>query len=115
MSSPSSSPPRRFTGRTKASEILKDVDLSGRTFAITGTTNGIGKETARVLVMANAHVVMLVRNISAGQAIADKWRKTKADIKVDVIECDLLLLKSVTMAADTFLAAALYNNERRPV
>jgi NAD(P)-dependent dehydrogenase (short-subunit alcohol dehydrogenase family) len=71
MASPAP-PTRRFNGSSTASEVLKGVDLSGRTIAITGTTNGIGLETARALALANAHVVMLCRNTRAADEVRAK-------------------------------------------
>jgi NAD(P)-dependent dehydrogenase (short-subunit alcohol dehydrogenase family) len=71
MTSPAK-PARRFNSRSTAREVLKGVDLSGRTIAITGTTNGIGLETARALALANAHVVMLCRNTRAADEVRVK-------------------------------------------
>ena len=35
-------PKRRFNASSTALDVLKGCDLSGRTYAITGTTHGIG-------------------------------------------------------------------------
>jgi hypothetical protein len=34
---------RRFAKNATAMDVVKDLDLMGRTFGVTGTTNGIGK------------------------------------------------------------------------
>ena len=38
-------------------------DQSGKVFVVTGTTSGLGEETARVLSRKNATVIMAARNI----------------------------------------------------
>lgn len=52
-------------------QVLKDVDLKGKTILITGTTSGIGIETARALAVKGAHVVMANRNIVASENLRD--------------------------------------------
>ncbi|CAD6186328.1 unnamed protein product [Caenorhabditis auriculariae] len=93
---------RRFGFSSNAIETLEGVDLSGKTYAITGTTNGIGSETARALALKGAHVVMLNRNVKASQDQRDSILKEKADAQIDVIECNLSCLKSVKRAAEDF-------------
>jgi NAD(P)-dependent dehydrogenase (short-subunit alcohol dehydrogenase family) len=46
-------------------------DLSGTTAIVTGATAGIGLVEARVLAEHGAHVVLAVRNVEAGRAVAD--------------------------------------------
>jgi NAD(P)-dependent dehydrogenase (short-subunit alcohol dehydrogenase family) len=46
-------------------------DLSGTTAIVTGATAGIGLVEARVLAEHGAHVVLAVRNVEAGRALAD--------------------------------------------
>ena len=82
MASPAP-PARRFNGSSTAGEVLKGVDLSGRTIAITGTTNGLGVETARALAIANAHVVMLCRNTHAADELKAKIVAEKVIILSD--------------------------------
>ena len=43
-------------------------DLTGKHFVITGGTSGIGKEAARELARAGAHVTITARNAAAGAA-----------------------------------------------
>jgi hypothetical protein len=62
---------RKYGPRTTALEVLKDVDLSAKTMLITGTTAGIGIETARTLALQGAHVVMANRNIVASENLRD--------------------------------------------
>jgi NAD(P)-dependent dehydrogenase (short-subunit alcohol dehydrogenase family) len=93
---------RRFAKSSTALDIVKGVDLHGRTVGVTGTTNGIGIETARALAHANAHVVMFCRNVAAAEELKKKLCTEKADAKIDIIKCDMASLKSVKAAADEF-------------
>ncbi|NBV66422.1 MAG: SDR family NAD(P)-dependent oxidoreductase, partial [Actinobacteria bacterium] len=45
-------------------------DLSGKKFLITGGTSGIGKEAARELIGAGAHVTITARNAQKGETTA---------------------------------------------
>ncbi|VDM67947.1 unnamed protein product [Strongylus vulgaris] len=63
---------RRFGSRSTALQTIEDVDLTGKTFLITGTTSGIGIETARALALKGAHVVMANRNIMRSEALKNK-------------------------------------------
>ena len=60
----------RFGARTPASEVVEGIDLSGRTAIVTGGGSGIGIETARALASAGAQVVLAVRNLEQGEAVA---------------------------------------------
>lgn len=45
-----------------ADDVLRGVDLTGRTAIVTGGTSGIGLETSKALARAGAHVVAATRN-----------------------------------------------------
>jgi NAD(P)-dependent dehydrogenase (short-subunit alcohol dehydrogenase family) len=45
-------------------------DLSGKKFLITGGTSGIGKEAARELIRAGAHVTITARDAQKGETTA---------------------------------------------
>ncbi|KAK6054369.1 oxidoreductase, short chain dehydrogenase/reductase family protein [Cooperia oncophora] len=51
---------------------FSEVDLTGRTVLITGTTAGIGMETARTLALKGAHVIMANRNIVLAEALKNR-------------------------------------------
>jgi NAD(P)-dependent dehydrogenase (short-subunit alcohol dehydrogenase family) len=90
----------RFTEASTASEVLESVDLSGKTAIVTGASSGVGIATARALAAAGAHVTMAVRNIAAGDAVAEEIAQGAGVPKPDVAFLDLLSLKSVAVFAD---------------
>ncbi|MDQ1732298.1 MAG: hypothetical protein QOK10_2457, partial [Pseudonocardiales bacterium] len=55
-----------FDATSTASDVLADVNLTGRRAVVTGASSGIGAETARTLAAAGAEVTMAVRNVEAG-------------------------------------------------
>ncbi len=84
---------------------ITPVDLSGRTFIVTGASAGIGKETVRALADWNATVIMAVRNVAKGEGVlADIKATTRPDVDVEVWELDLARLASVQAFAARYLA-----------
>lgn len=61
-------------------------------------------ETARVLALRGAHVVMGARNLRAAQKVKNDILQQTAGAKVDLIELDLNSLASVKAFVDNFLA-----------
>ncbi len=59
-----------FGRDTTAEEIARSADLRGRLAVLTGASSGIGVETARGLALAGADVVLGVRDVTAGEAVA---------------------------------------------
>ncbi|CCD65911.1 DeHydrogenases, Short chain [Caenorhabditis elegans] len=94
---------RQFHSRTNALEVLDGIDLSGKTFAITGTTSGIGVETAKALILKGAHVVMINRNYTASEASKKSLLIETPNAQIDIVQCDLNSLSSVKKAADEYL------------
>ncbi|KAK6054545.1 oxidoreductase, short chain dehydrogenase/reductase family protein [Cooperia oncophora] len=93
---------RKYGPRTPALDTISEVDLTGRTVLITGTTAGIGMETARTLALKGAHVIMANRNIVLAEALKNRILAEKPDAKVDLIMCDLSSLQSVQAAAQEY-------------
>jgi NAD(P)-dependent dehydrogenase (short-subunit alcohol dehydrogenase family) len=96
--------PQRETGsgfgaRTTANEVLKGIDLTGKTMIVTGGHSGLGLSTTRALAGAGAHVLILARRPeSAAMAVEDI-----SGVEVD--ELDLSDLASVRRFADRFLSS----------
>lgn len=93
---------RKHGPRTNALDAIAEVDLTGRTILITGTTSGIGTETARAFALKGAHVVMANRNIVQAEALKKRILDEKPDAQIDMIMCDLSSLQSVQAAANEF-------------
>lgn len=84
-------------------------DQSGRTAIVTGANTGIGFETARMLALKGAEVVLACRNLEKGQAALERIRNEKASARLSVESLDLSDLDSVAAFAQTagFKYAAL--------
>ena len=59
-----------FGAGSTAEEVTAGLDLSGKTYLVTGGNSGLGEETLRVLGLRGAHVAVLCRNADiAGEAL----------------------------------------------
>jgi NAD(P)-dependent dehydrogenase (short-subunit alcohol dehydrogenase family) len=67
-------PGNQFNASSTAAEVLEGVDLAGYRAVVTGASSGIGTETARALAAAGADVTMAVRNVAAGNRVAEELR-----------------------------------------
>ncbi|WP_394245628.1 oxidoreductase [Vibrio astriarenae] len=76
----------------------------GRISVVTGSTSGIGKETARVLAQKQSTVVLAVRNVSKGEKVAAEIRSDYPDVDVSVMQLDLSSLHSIQAFSSQFLA-----------
>jgi NAD(P)-dependent dehydrogenase (short-subunit alcohol dehydrogenase family) len=88
----------RFGRDTTAEEIARTADLRGRLAVLTGASSGIGVETARGLAIAGADLVLGVRDVDAGEAVARELAPD-APGEVRVLALDLRELASVAAFA----------------
>jgi len=77
-------------------------DQKDRIAVVTGSSSGIGYETARVLAEKKAEVIIAVRNLHKGKTAADKILEQHPFVNVKVMELDLASLESVRHFADEF-------------
>lgn len=72
-----------------------------------GASSGIGAETARVLALHGVHVVMGVRNMTAGSKVKEAISKDIPAAKIDAMELDLSSMASVRKFASEFNSLGL--------
>jgi len=84
-----------FGALSTALDIVKGVDLRGKTAVVTGASSGIGIETARALASAGAAVTLAVRDVAAGQRAADDIRRSTGMGELSVARLELADLESV--------------------
>jgi len=70
-------------------------DQKGRIAIVTGSSSGIGYETARVLANKNAKVIIAVRNLTKGEIAKSNIVGQNNTADVEVMKIDLSDLKSV--------------------
>jgi NAD(P)-dependent dehydrogenase (short-subunit alcohol dehydrogenase family) len=83
---------------TTAEQALQGRSLAGKQAIVTGASSGIGLETARVLALAGADVVLAVRNVKLGEELAQRLRPQVSG-KLEVQSLDLSDLESVSRFA----------------
>jgi len=99
--------PSGFSARSTAEQVTKGIDGSGLTAIVTGASNGIGIETARVLALRGVHVIMGVRNVKAGNKVKDDILKNIPNAKIDVMEIDLNSQASIRKFASEYISSGL--------
>ena len=96
----------RYNRRTTAEQVSEGVDLSGKNALVTGANTGIGQETARVLALRGAHVIMACRNLEkaeqARQSILKSAGGRIGDSQIDLLELDLNSLAKTRQSAEEF-------------
>ncbi|XP_024369287.1 short-chain dehydrogenase TIC 32, chloroplastic isoform X2 [Physcomitrium patens] len=101
--------PSGFGSKSTAEDVTADVDLTSKTIIISGATSGIGKESARVLAMKGAHVIMAIRNLKTGEEVKSEITRDVPKARVELMKLDLSSLASVRQFSDEF------NNRKLPL
>jgi len=78
----------------------KMPDLSGKTFAITGTTSGTGKIAAQAIAQKGGRVLMLNRPSSRSNKAQETISAAAPGVEVITIDCDLQSFSSVRSAVE---------------
>ena len=101
-----------MTDRAEALAGVEDVDLSGRTVLVTGSTDGIGREAALALGRLGATVVVHGRDRGKGRAVVDGIEAGPGT--AELLLADFASLDAVAELADEVAALgpldALLNN-----
>ncbi|OCA69217.1 oxidoreductase [Chryseobacterium contaminans] len=88
-----------FNSKSTASEVIKNIDLTGKTAIVTGGNTGIGLETTRVLAAAGAFVIVPARDM-------EKAKKNLEGIpNVEIAPMDLMSPASIDRFAENFIAS----------
>lgn len=90
-----------FGADSTTDDVLEGVDLTGRRVLVTGTSAGLGVETARALAAHGAQVTGVVRDPGKARANLDEVGATG----VELYQADLASLDSVRAFTDRFAAA----------
>ncbi|MEI6442312.1 MAG: SDR family NAD(P)-dependent oxidoreductase [Nostocales cyanobacterium ELA583] len=78
------------------------LNQKGRIVIVTGSSSGIGYETARVLANKQASVIIAVRNLDKGNKALAKIIQQNKDADIQVMELDLANLASVKNFTENF-------------
>ncbi|HBK91909.1 MAG TPA: oxidoreductase [Parvularcula sp.] len=89
-----------FSAKSTAAEVVRGVDLSGKSAIVTGGYSGIGVETARALASAGAEVMVPARDVAKAKAALAGVRG-----KITVAAMDLGDLASVEKFARDYAGA----------
>jgi NAD(P)-dependent dehydrogenase (short-subunit alcohol dehydrogenase family) len=90
-----------MTERPTALQVVDGIDLSGKVCVITGASSGLGRESARALAAAGAHVVLAARNRDALDQTAQWIAAEVPAARISTVVLDLTALSSVRAAAAT--------------
>ena len=78
-----------------ADDILRGIDLTGRTAIVTGASSGVGSAIASALAGAGAQVTLAVRDVAAGERVAGEIAAARGVPAPKVEAINLLSLASV--------------------
>lgn len=70
-------------------------DLTGKVIIVTGSTSGIGKETAREVAKKNATTIMAIRNLEKGKKVKEELLTEYPDANLFLLKLDLSDLTSI--------------------
>jgi retinol dehydrogenase 12 len=79
-------------------------DLDGKTFLLTGATEGIGKAAGKVFAARGASLVVTARNREKGERLVADWKKETGNEKIELLVGDLSKLGDVRAVATAFRA-----------
>ncbi|KMQ68780.1 oxidoreductase [Chryseobacterium sp. FH2] len=88
-----------FNAASTSTEVIKGIDLTGKTVIVTGGYAGIGLETAKTLTSAGATVIVPARNTEKAQ------QSLEGIPNVELETMDLMNPASIDQFAEKFLAS----------
>ncbi|TKW01372.1 hypothetical protein SEVIR_8G175600v4 [Setaria viridis] len=98
--------PSGFSAASTAEEVTAGLDGIHLTAIVTGATSGIGKETARVLLLRGVKVIIPARTMESGLRAKRSLTQGQGipDSRLHVMEMDLSSLDSVQRFAQHFMS-----------
>jgi NAD(P)-dependent dehydrogenase (short-subunit alcohol dehydrogenase family) len=78
-----------YSAQTTADEIVSGLDLAGQRMIITGGASGIGMQTATSLARTGAEVTLAVRDVKAGEQVAEQITDATGNKHIVVARLDL--------------------------
>lgn len=88
-----------MTRRPTALQVVEGIELSGKACVITGASSGLGRESARALAVAGAHVVLTARDPDALAQTARWVAGAAPGARISTVPLDLTALAGVRAAA----------------
>jgi NAD(P)-dependent dehydrogenase (short-subunit alcohol dehydrogenase family) len=88
-----------FNAASTTSDVIKGIDLAGKTAIVTGGYAGIGLETTKTLLAAGATVIVPARSMKKAQ------KNLTAIANVELEEMDLMDPDSIDIFAEKFMAS----------
>lgn len=73
--------------------------LRGQTVVVTGATNGIGKETARLLAQLGARTILVGRDPDKGARVVRELQMDTGNLEIELLLADLALQRDVRRVA----------------
>jgi len=92
-----------FGAESTTDDVLSGIRLDGKHALVTGSTGGLGIETARALASVGASVTISGRNPEKIAAALATLREQLPDASFDSLEVDLASLASIAAATKTFV------------
>ncbi|KAK7315080.1 hypothetical protein VNO77_33612 [Canavalia gladiata] len=96
-----------FSSSSTAEEVTRQIDGTGLVAIVTGSSSGLGAETARILALRGVHVIMGVIDMIGAKNVKEAIIKEIPNAKVDIIELDLSSMASVRKFAAEFNSTGL--------
>jgi WW domain-containing oxidoreductase len=78
--------PNGFGYGSTAEEVTEGIDLTGKTYLLTGCASGLGEETLRVLGLRGAHVLASARTEDKARAALDRTGASGTPVACDLSE-----------------------------
>ena len=78
-----------FGYNSTAEQVSEGLDLSKKTFLLTGCNSGLGEETLRVLTLRGARVIGIARTIEKANAACEKMNQMNSQGEAIGVACDL--------------------------